>query len=187
MIEVFMSITRLALKSDQWVELLAPIVVRMSGVDLECAVFQVFSWGSNSCGQLGHMESPSTIPRLAKVRRPNIHHPFIISQLLSYTGVLVGGACFNCNGEEVPSGCLSKASDCSSCSPPAVGGDPGVGHERRRETHAPAGRWRLHPAHHLLQRTAGERGGAGGEGGELQPSVEPARAGRRGGGGGADG
>ncbi|XP_074520358.1 alsin isoform X2 [Halichoeres trimaculatus] len=28
---------------------------------------QVFSWGSNSCGQLGHMESPSTIPRLAKL------------------------------------------------------------------------------------------------------------------------
>ncbi|XP_053719286.1 alsin isoform X1 [Synchiropus splendidus] len=28
---------------------------------------QVFSWGSNSCGQLGHMETPSTIPRLAKL------------------------------------------------------------------------------------------------------------------------
>ncbi|CAJ1087719.1 alsin isoform X2 [Xyrichtys novacula] len=28
---------------------------------------QVFSWGSNSCGQLGHMEAPSTIPRLAKL------------------------------------------------------------------------------------------------------------------------
>ncbi|KAM3856982.1 alsin [Diretmus argenteus] len=28
---------------------------------------QVFSWGSNSSGQLGHMESPSTIPRLAKM------------------------------------------------------------------------------------------------------------------------
>ncbi|XP_034533940.1 alsin isoform X2 [Notolabrus celidotus] len=28
---------------------------------------QVFSWGSNSCGQLGHMESPSTIPRIAKM------------------------------------------------------------------------------------------------------------------------
>uniref|UniRef100_A0A4W6DLD4 Alsin Rho guanine nucleotide exchange factor ALS2 n=1 Tax=Lates calcarifer TaxID=8187 RepID=A0A4W6DLD4_LATCA len=28
---------------------------------------QVFSWGSNSSGQLGHMESPSTVPRLAKV------------------------------------------------------------------------------------------------------------------------
>uniref|UniRef100_A0A8P4KG08 Alsin Rho guanine nucleotide exchange factor ALS2 b n=1 Tax=Dicentrarchus labrax TaxID=13489 RepID=A0A8P4KG08_DICLA len=30
---------------------------------------QVFSWGSNSCGQLGHMDSPSTVPRLAKVRK----------------------------------------------------------------------------------------------------------------------
>ncbi|XP_061632291.1 alsin isoform X1 [Phyllopteryx taeniolatus] len=28
---------------------------------------QVFSWGSNSLGQLGHMESPSTVPRLAKL------------------------------------------------------------------------------------------------------------------------
>nr|XP_046238601.1 alsin isoform X2 [Scatophagus argus] len=28
---------------------------------------QVFSWGSNSCGQLGHMESPSTVPRPAKM------------------------------------------------------------------------------------------------------------------------
>ncbi|KAI4876025.1 hypothetical protein NFI96_002868 [Prochilodus magdalenae] len=28
---------------------------------------QVYSWGSNSFGQLGHMESPSTIPRFAKL------------------------------------------------------------------------------------------------------------------------
>ncbi|XP_034467527.1 alsin isoform X3 [Hippoglossus hippoglossus] len=28
---------------------------------------QVFSWGNNSAGQLGHMESPSTVPRLAKL------------------------------------------------------------------------------------------------------------------------
>ncbi|XP_013856612.1 alsin isoform X2 [Austrofundulus limnaeus] len=28
---------------------------------------QVFSWGSNSSGQLGHMESPSTVPCLAKL------------------------------------------------------------------------------------------------------------------------
>ncbi|XP_028319694.1 alsin isoform X3 [Gouania willdenowi] len=28
---------------------------------------QVYSWGCNSCGQLGHMESPSTVPRLAKM------------------------------------------------------------------------------------------------------------------------
>ncbi|KAM9836166.1 alsin [Aulostomus maculatus] len=28
---------------------------------------QVYSWGSNSSGQLGHMESPSTVPRLAKL------------------------------------------------------------------------------------------------------------------------
>ncbi|KAK2857090.1 hypothetical protein Q5P01_005825 [Channa striata] len=28
---------------------------------------QLFSWGSNSSGQLGHMETPSTVPRLAKL------------------------------------------------------------------------------------------------------------------------
>ncbi|MGH0117624.1 UNVERIFIED_CONTAM: hypothetical protein FKN15_041816 [Acipenser sinensis] len=28
---------------------------------------QVFSWGSNNSGQLGHMELPSTVPRLAKM------------------------------------------------------------------------------------------------------------------------
>ncbi|XP_030006777.1 alsin isoform X3 [Sphaeramia orbicularis] len=28
---------------------------------------QVYSWGSNSSGQLGHMETPSTVPRLAKL------------------------------------------------------------------------------------------------------------------------
>ncbi|XP_036068435.1 alsin isoform X3 [Oryzias melastigma] len=28
---------------------------------------QVFSWGRNNCGQLGHMETPSTVPRLAKM------------------------------------------------------------------------------------------------------------------------
>ncbi|XP_015232879.1 PREDICTED: alsin [Cyprinodon variegatus] len=28
---------------------------------------QVYSWGSNICGQLGHMETPSTVPRLAKL------------------------------------------------------------------------------------------------------------------------
>ncbi|XP_034030779.1 alsin isoform X2 [Thalassophryne amazonica] len=28
---------------------------------------EVFSWGSNSAGQLGHMESPSTVPRMAKL------------------------------------------------------------------------------------------------------------------------
>ncbi|XP_061571851.1 alsin [Cololabis saira] len=28
---------------------------------------QVFSWGRNSSGQLGHMETPSTVPRLAKL------------------------------------------------------------------------------------------------------------------------
>ncbi|XP_023282778.1 alsin isoform X1 [Seriola lalandi dorsalis] len=28
---------------------------------------QVFSWGRNSSGQLGHMDSPSTVPRLAKL------------------------------------------------------------------------------------------------------------------------
>lgn len=28
---------------------------------------QVYSWGSNNSGQLGHLSSPTTVPRLAKV------------------------------------------------------------------------------------------------------------------------
>lgn len=43
---------------------------RRSRIKRSGFIFQVFSWGSNSCGQLGHMESPSTVPRLAKVKRP---------------------------------------------------------------------------------------------------------------------
>lgn len=32
---------------------------------------QVYSWGSNACGQLGHSDSPTTVPRLAKVSSEN--------------------------------------------------------------------------------------------------------------------
>lgn len=32
-----------------------------------CVVFQVYSWGSNMCGQLGHVNSPVTVPQQAKV------------------------------------------------------------------------------------------------------------------------
>lgn len=56
-------------------------------------IFQVFSWGSNSSGQLGHMESPSTVPRLAKVSKPpplltdreslEVHAPLFFSSQLS--------------------------------------------------------------------------------------------------------
>uniref|UniRef100_A0A667ZPM3 Alsin Rho guanine nucleotide exchange factor ALS2 n=1 Tax=Myripristis murdjan TaxID=586833 RepID=A0A667ZPM3_9TELE len=57
---------------------------------------QVFSWGSNSSGQLGHMESPSTIPRLAKVKHTHTHthtHKHTLShRLLGYvSGVFAGG------------------------------------------------------------------------------------------------
>ncbi|XP_028277552.1 alsin isoform X2 [Parambassis ranga] len=46
-------------------------VVRLAAGAHHClaltAQSQVFSWGSNNSGQLGHMESPSTVPRLAKL------------------------------------------------------------------------------------------------------------------------
>lgn len=112
------------------------------------SVFQVFSWGSNSCGQLGHMESPSTVPRLAKVRRP----PAVQTKTHRHS-VQVHWLLF-----------LSAS---------VIRGDPGLGRERRGETHPPARRRRLHPAHHLLQRTAGE----GGRGGGPRPGAEPAGGG----------
>lgn len=33
----------------------------------KCHVLQVYSWGSNMCGQLGHVNSPVTVPQQAKV------------------------------------------------------------------------------------------------------------------------
>uniref|UniRef100_A0A3Q3EHK0 Alsin Rho guanine nucleotide exchange factor ALS2 b n=1 Tax=Labrus bergylta TaxID=56723 RepID=A0A3Q3EHK0_9LABR len=56
---------------------------------------QVFSWGSNSCGQLGHMESPSTVPRLAKVKKhvDKMHDCacFYVFQLRYVSNVFAGG------------------------------------------------------------------------------------------------
>ena len=43
-------------------------------------VLQVFTWGSNSSGQLGHMESPSSIPRLAKVTSHSLPHTHLTCQ-----------------------------------------------------------------------------------------------------------
>lgn len=72
---------------------------------------------------------------------------------------------------EVDLFCFSKQRP--SCRPPAVRRNSGLGCERRREAHPPACGRRLHPAHHLLQRAAGEGGPRGG-----------GSAGRRGRGGG---
>ncbi|XP_068446402.1 alsin isoform X2 [Clinocottus analis] len=53
---------------------------------------QVFSWGSNSFGQLGHMESPSTVPRLAKLSEGI--RVWDISAGERHTLLLADGDCF---------------------------------------------------------------------------------------------
>ncbi|XP_029300670.1 alsin isoform X2 [Cottoperca gobio] len=53
---------------------------------------QVFSWGSNSSGQLGHMESPSTVPRLAKLSEGI--RVWDISAGERHTLLLADGDCF---------------------------------------------------------------------------------------------
>ncbi|XP_054479703.1 alsin isoform X2 [Anoplopoma fimbria] len=53
---------------------------------------QVFSWGSNSFGQLGHMESPSTVPRLAKLSEGI--RAWDISAGEKHTLLLADGDCF---------------------------------------------------------------------------------------------
>ncbi|XP_034407807.1 alsin isoform X2 [Cyclopterus lumpus] len=53
---------------------------------------QVFSWGSNIFGQLGHMESPSTVPRLAKLSEGI--RVWDISAGERHTLLLADGDCF---------------------------------------------------------------------------------------------
>ncbi|XP_042369074.1 alsin [Plectropomus leopardus] len=53
---------------------------------------QVFSWGSNSSGQLGHMESPSTVPRLAKLSEGI--RVWDVSAGEKHTLLLADGDCF---------------------------------------------------------------------------------------------
>ncbi|XP_056286802.1 alsin isoform X2 [Pseudoliparis swirei] len=53
---------------------------------------QVFSWGSNSFGQLGHMEAPSTVPRLAKLSEGI--RVWDISAGERHTLLLADGDCF---------------------------------------------------------------------------------------------
>ncbi|KAJ8003567.1 hypothetical protein DPEC_G00149690 [Dallia pectoralis] len=66
---------------------------------------QVFSWGCNSSGQLGHMESPTTVPRLAKLSEgirvwdvsAGEHHTLLLADgdcyqpILYYSGQQVRG------------------------------------------------------------------------------------------------
>ncbi|KAF3857462.1 hypothetical protein F7725_009321 [Dissostichus mawsoni] len=74
---------------------------------------QVFSWGSNTSGQLGHTESPSTVPRLAKVRK----------NFLSIT-----------NTHKDTDKCIHFNLSPPPPPPTAIRGDPGLGRERRRDT-----------------------------------------------------
>uniref|UniRef100_A0A673WLP2 Alsin Rho guanine nucleotide exchange factor ALS2 n=1 Tax=Salmo trutta TaxID=8032 RepID=A0A673WLP2_SALTR len=55
---------------------------------------QVFSWGSNSSGQLGHMASPTTIPRLAKVRLSEGIRVWDVGAGAQHTLLLADGDCY---------------------------------------------------------------------------------------------
>ncbi|KAG9349294.1 hypothetical protein JZ751_027737 [Albula glossodonta] len=53
---------------------------------------EVFSWGSNSSGQLGHMDAPSTVPRLAKMSEGIRVWDIAAGQ--QHTLILADGDCF---------------------------------------------------------------------------------------------
>uniref|UniRef100_A0A8C7QMR0 Alsin Rho guanine nucleotide exchange factor ALS2 n=1 Tax=Oncorhynchus mykiss TaxID=8022 RepID=A0A8C7QMR0_ONCMY len=55
---------------------------------------QVFSWGSNSSGQLGHMACPTTIPRLAKVRLSEGIRVWDVGAGAQHTLLLADGDCY---------------------------------------------------------------------------------------------
>lgn len=50
----------------------------------KCHVLQVYSWGSNMCGQLGHVNSPVTVPQQAKVHSEN-NNMFFTAQHVAVT------------------------------------------------------------------------------------------------------
>ncbi|XP_035248403.1 alsin isoform X3 [Anguilla anguilla] len=78
---------------------------------------QVFSWGSNSSGQLGHMECPSTVPRLAKMSEGIRVWDVAAGQ--QHTVLLADGDCFQpilyYSGQQVRDGAPSST-------PPETGG-----------------------------------------------------------------
>uniref|UniRef100_A0A8C7VIL7 Alsin Rho guanine nucleotide exchange factor ALS2 b n=1 Tax=Oncorhynchus mykiss TaxID=8022 RepID=A0A8C7VIL7_ONCMY len=73
---------------------------------------QVFSWGSNSSGQLGHMASPTTIPRLAKVSGIRV---WDVGAGAQHTLLLADGDCYQpilyYSGQQVREGAQDATQD----------------------------------------------------------------------------
>ncbi|KAJ3584293.1 hypothetical protein NHX12_014789, partial [Muraenolepis orangiensis] len=59
---------------------------------------QVFSWGSNRAGQLGHMGSPSTVPRLVKNHSVFLADGDCVQPILYYSGQQLGYISSVCAG-----------------------------------------------------------------------------------------
>uniref|UniRef100_A0A673WNJ8 Alsin Rho guanine nucleotide exchange factor ALS2 n=1 Tax=Salmo trutta TaxID=8032 RepID=A0A673WNJ8_SALTR len=76
---------------------------------------QVFSWGSNSSGQLGHMASPTTIPRLAKVRLSEGIRVWDVGAGAQHTLLLADGDCYQpilyYSGQQVKDGVQDAPQD----------------------------------------------------------------------------
>lgn len=89
-------------------------------------VLQVYSWGSNMCGQLGHVSSPVTVPQQTKVHSHGHRgHMFIYFLTCLF-------CCFF----------LHKFAVCTL----AVRRSSGLGRVCRSEPLPPPGGWRLRPA-----------------------------------------
>uniref|UniRef100_A0A673AXN5 Alsin Rho guanine nucleotide exchange factor ALS2 a n=1 Tax=Sphaeramia orbicularis TaxID=375764 RepID=A0A673AXN5_9TELE len=52
---------------------------------------QVYSWGSNMCGQLGHVNSPVTVPKQAKVKKKKKTHKKNPKQAMGYISSVYSG------------------------------------------------------------------------------------------------
>uniref|UniRef100_A0A4W4FF22 VPS9 domain-containing protein n=1 Tax=Electrophorus electricus TaxID=8005 RepID=A0A4W4FF22_ELEEL len=74
---------------------------------------QVYSWGSNSFGQLGHMESPSTVPHLAKLSEGI--RVWDVGAGQQHTLLLADGDCFQpilyYSGEQVKEGSVEETQE----------------------------------------------------------------------------
>ncbi|XP_017557690.1 alsin isoform X3 [Pygocentrus nattereri] len=92
-------------------------VIRLAAGALHSLVLtaqsQVYSWGSNSFGQLGHMESPSTIPRLAKLSEGI--RVWDVGAGQNHTVLLADGDCFQpilyYSGQQVKEGSLETSQE----------------------------------------------------------------------------
>lgn len=53
--------------SDAYYNVMISYIIPDCCLILFAVLFQVYSWGCNKLGQLGHMNSPSTVPQHVKV------------------------------------------------------------------------------------------------------------------------